>query len=232
MNNENLKKVIKIGFATFIIMSIIAFVVNLIGSQNQEIKNLKVENETLNSRIDDYEKEKTQISNNDLKIENLVFTDENPISVNVTEVKKTEKKTTKKKEKTYKLPSKSSFKSYTNYHCLNRKSPQWKMQKKAYTDKNGLRKIDDDYLVAMGSYYSKTLGDRFEITLSSGNKFTIRICDFKANKDTNKTNQYTTANGCAIEFYVDDNLNKNIRKMGTVSALKKFKGKITKIEKL
>ena len=123
------------------------------------------------------------------------------------------------------------FKSYTNYKCLSRSSAQWKLQKKAYTDKNGLRKIGDDYLVAMGSYYTKHLGDRFKITLSTGKSFTVRICDFKANSDTNSTHQYT-ANGCMIEFYVDSNLNSKARRMGDISYIKGFKGNITKVEKI
>jgi len=227
MANENIiksnsKKIIRAYFVS-LIFTIILMVMLLAIVQHKEIK---AQENTTTTTTQVVIKQPITLSCNA-----VILAD---INETTTKVTTTKKKTTKKKKKTktYKVPAKSSFKSYTNYHCLNRKSPQWKMQKKATTDKNGLRKIDDDYLVAMGSYYSKKLGERFEITLSSGNTFTVRICDFKSDKHTNKTHQYTTENGCAIEFYVDDNLNKNIKKAGSVSALKKFKGKITKIEKL
>ena len=62
--------------------------------------------------------------------------------------------TTTIKQEEKKLPSNfGAFKSYTDYRCLSRSSAQWKLQEQAYTDENGLRKIGDAYLVALGSYY-------------------------------------------------------------------------------
>lgn len=178
----------------------------IITNQQTEIDNLKKENQKLKKQVKALKKENTKLKNS-------------------------QQKKDKTKLKSYKVPKNMHFKSYTNYKCLSRSSAQWKLQKKAYTDKNGLRKIGDDYLVAMGSYYTKHLGDRFKITLSTGKSFTVRICDFKANSDTNSTHQYT-ANGCMIEFYVDSNLNSKARQMGDISYIKGFKGNITKIEKI
>lgn len=180
----------------------------IITNQQTEIDNLKKENQKLKKQVKALKKENTKLKNSQRK-----------------------KKKSKTKLKSYKVPKNMHFKSYTNYKCLSRSSAQWKLQKKAYTDKNGLRKIGDDYLVAMGSYYTKHLGDRFKITLSTGKSFTVRICDFKANSDTNSTHQYT-ANGCMIEFYVDSNLNSKARQMGDISYIKGFKGNITKVEKI
>ena len=180
----------------------------IITNQQTEIDNLKKENQKLKKQVKALKKENTKLKNSQRK-----------------------KKKSKTKLKSYKVPKNMHFKSYTNYKCLSRSSAQWKLQKKAYTDKNGLRKIGDDYLVAMGSYYTKHLGDRFKITLSTGKSFTVRICDFKANSDTNSTHQYT-ANGCMIEFYVDSNLNSKARRMGDISYIKGFKGNITKVEKI
>lgn len=177
----------------------------IITNQQTEIDNLKEENQKLKEQVKALKKENSKLKNSQQK-----------------------KKT---KLKSYKVPKNMHFKSYTNYKCLSRSSAQWELQKKAYTNKNGLRKIGDDYLVAMGSYYTKHLGDRFKITLSTGKSFTVRICDFKANSDTNSTHQYT-ANGCMIEFYVDSNLNSKARQMGDISYIKGFKGNITKIEKI
>ena len=179
----------------------------IITNQQTEIDNLKKENQKLKEQVKALKKENSKLKNSQ------------------------QKKKSKTKLKSYKVPKNMHFKSYTNYKCLSRSSAQWKLQKKAYTDKNGLRKIGDDYLVAMGSYYTKHLGDRFKITLSTGKSFTVRICDFKANSDTNSTHQYT-ANGCMIEFYVDNSLNSKAKRMGDISYIKGFKGNITKVEKI
>lgn len=179
----------------------------IITNQQTEIDNLKKENQKLKKQVKALKKENSKLKNSQ------------------------QKKKSKTKSKSYKVPKNMHFKSYTNYKCLSRSSSQWKLQQKAYTDKNGLRKIGNDYLVAMGSYYTKHLGDRFKITLSTGKSFTVRICDFKANSDTNSTHQYT-ANGCMIEFYVDSNLNSKARQMGDISYIKGFKGNITKVEKI
>lgn len=182
---------------------------SVIASQQAEIDNLKKENQKLKEQIKTLKKENSKLK--------------------TSQQKKTKKN--KVKYKSYKVPKNKHFKSYTNYKCLSRSSAQWKLQKKAYTDKNGLRKIGDDYLVAMGSYYTKHLGDRFRITLSTGKTFTVRICDFKADSDTNSTHQYTR-NGCMIEFYVDNNLNSKAKQMGDISYIKGFSGNITKVERL
>lgn len=137
---------------------------------------------------------------------------------------------------TYSIPDNGGkFKSYTNYRLLSKSSPQWnKIQchSNAYTDENGLRKVGDYYCVAMGSYYSSTLGDTFEVT-TEGGTFRVVLCDFKANQHTDSTNRYTAHNGCVIEFYVDmDSLDSAARRMGDISyADSKFSGKITSITK-
>jgi hypothetical protein len=133
------------------------------------------------------------------------------------------------------VPSVSQdFKSYTAYTALSRKSSQWKkIQTIAYSDTNGLRKVGDYYCVAMGSYYSTTLGDLFKITTNQGNVFEIIICDFKSDRHTNSTHQYTARNQCITEFYVDYScFNSAARRAGSISAIDGFGGKITSIEYL
>lgn len=126
-----------------------------------------------------------------------------------------------------------TFKSYTDYRCLSRSSPQWKLQEQAYTDENGLRKIGDAYLVAMGSYYGTTLGTEYVVTLSNGNSFTVMLCDGKADRHTDANNQVCLANGSVIEFYVEaDKMPSIVRQMGSVGALEQFSGSIVSIEKV
>jgi hypothetical protein len=137
----------------------------------------------------------------------------------------------------YSIPDNGGrFKSYTNYRLLNKNSSQWnKIQchEDAYADDNGLRKVGNYYCVAMGSYYSTTLGDTFEIT-TEGGTFQVVICDFKANRHTDSTNRYTAHNGCVVEFYVDMNtLDSTARRMGDISyADGKFSGRIINITKI
>lgn len=128
------------------------------------------------------------------------------------------------------------FKSYTNYQILSKDSKQWtKIQcnENAYTDENGLRKVDEYYCVAMGSYYAKNLGDLFEIQ-TEGGLFKVIICDFKADEHTDANNQYTLANGCMVEFYVDINiLNDTAEQMGDISYIdQNFSGEIVSINKV
>ena len=132
--------------------------------------------------------------------------------------------------------SSGSFKSYTNYQLLDKQSSQWQIiqcNENAYSDENGLRKVGTYYCVAMGSYYTNTLGDLFRIT-TTGGSFEVIICDFKADIHTDSTNSYTLANGCIIEFYIDMNLaNSWMLQTGNVSVVDtKFEGPITSIEKI
>lgn len=132
------------------------------------------------------------------------------------------------------VPSVRDFKSYTNYRMLNKKSPQWnKIQTIAYSADNGLRYVDNYICVAMGSFYTQTLGDLFRITTEEGNIFEVIITDFKSDKHTNSTHQYTIANQCILEFYVDMNeLDSSVAYGGNISRIDGFEGKIVSIEKI
>ena len=131
------------------------------------------------------------------------------------------------------VPAGHSFKSYTNYKLLKSDSPQGQLQKLAYSDENGLRKVGEYYCAALGSYYGTTIGDCYIVTLSSGNQFKITLCDAKDDNHTDLKHQYTKANGCITEFYVDYTcFNKKAKSAGNISVLAGFDGSIIKIEKL
>lgn len=154
------------------------------------------------------------------------------ISEQTTETKKTTQKEPDTTIKSQYPSNFGSFKSYTDYRCLSRSSAQWKLQEQAYTDENGLRKIGDAYLVAMGSYYGTTLSTTYQVTLSSGNSFTVMLCDSKADRHTDANNQVCSSNGSVIEFYVEsDKMPSIVRQMGSVGALSQFSGSIVSIEK-
>ena len=167
-----------------------------------------------------------------------------PIEVVVSEldymqdIKKDEPKTVK-----YELPDDDTyFKTYMSYRAItNTRSAQYKLQQDAWTDTNGLRRYGDDYMIAVGTFYSDTVGERFKITLANGFEFTAVVGDIKADKHTDSKNMYTpvyNANGKVIsanviEFIVDtSSLPKEVKTMGTVSAIDDFEGNIKTIEKI
>lgn len=204
----------------------------IVSAQKTEINSLRTKNNDLvyqnNSLIDEnkeLKKKNDSLSKSNKSLKQQIKKLDSQNQDNVTYSAKS------KSKGSLSVPANMHFKSYTNYHCLSRSSAQWKLQEKAYTDNNGIRKVGNDYLVAMGSYYAKRLGDRFRITTSTGNVFTVMVCDFKADGDTNSTHQYTN-NGCMIEFYVDNNLNSKAKQMGDISYIKGFSGNITKVERL
>ena len=129
--------------------------------------------------------------------------------------------------------NKGFFKSYTAYTALGTNTPQWKLiqcHENAYTDPNGLRKVGNYYCVAMGSFYTRRLGDLFEITTQSGT-FRVIITDFKSDRHTNETHQYGSSTGCMVEFYVDiQKLPSLARKMGNISYVyPSFYGYVTSV---
>lgn len=140
----------------------------------------------------------------------------------------------KQKLKPYRVPGgDTSFKAYAYYTAIAKGTPQWNIQKRAYTDKYGCRRIGQYYLVAVGSYYSKKLGDRFKVTLSTGKVINVYVCDFKADRDTDPSNMYSRHGNkkCVLEFYVAKSLYKKAKLMGDCSYIPGLKGKISKMEK-
>ena len=135
----------------------------------------------------------------------------------------------------------TAFKTYMDYRKITDKtSAQYMLQMEAYTDDMGLRKYEDHYIVAMGTYYSNNVGDTFKITLDNDTSFNVIIGDIKANCHTDSQNMYSPVydnNGNlisanVIEFIVDTNkLDRSVTKLGTVSAYDNFKGNIVKIER-
>ena len=131
----------------------------------------------------------------------------------------------------------TDFKSYMDYRCItNTSSAQYKLQQEAETDENGLRTVDGYYMIAVGTYYSETVGDKFKVTLDSGESFRAVVGDIKDNSDTDRLNMYrplTGGRGDMIEFIVDTKkLPKKVKTWGSVSALPEFSGNVKKIEKI
>lgn len=169
--------------------------------------------------------------------------DSNNTNINTANIIKSEQvsdlsQAEKEKQKTFEVPDgDTSFKSYMDYRAItNICSDQFKLQQECVTDSHGLRRYGDDYVIAVGSYYSKNIGDRLTITLDNGSSFTAVVGDFKANKHTDSTNRYYAMSGGkknVIEFIVDtDALDNKARRMGDISYIDGFVGNVKSIEKV
>ena len=136
----------------------------------------------------------------------------------------------------------TDFYGYMDYRKITDKTtPQYEMQQSAWTDWQGLRRYNNDYMVAMGSYYSNyEVGSRFEIVLENDTVFTVILGDLKDDIHTDKRNMYTPVyqnwqlvKANVIEFIVDENqLSYDVKQLGTISGYEEFNGNIVSIKKL
>ena len=136
------------------------------------------------------------------------------------------------KNRKFSIPHNSGFKSYMSYKAITSKtSPQYKLQKIAYTGKYGIRQIHGYYCVAVGTGFGANIGDYANLILNNGEEIPIIISDIKANNHTEANNIVTSSNGCVSEFLVDTSvLNKKIAIHGDVShANKKWNSKVVAI---
>ncbi len=133
----------------------------------------------------------------------------------------------------------TSNKTYMSYHAITTKSsPQYKLQHdgNTTTDKYGLRRRGEDYVIALGSYYGTTIGQRYQILFESGTIITATLGDCKSDRHTDTKGQQHLIDGSVVEFVTDslDTLNSNIKKKGSVSAHPgvNFQGNVVSIQKI
>lgn len=146
-------------------------------------------------------------------------------------------------EEEYEIPNlDTSFKAYMDYRCItDETSKQWEIQQKAWTDSDGFRRVGEDYLVAMGTYYTDECGTRFRIIFENDNEITVTVGDIKDNTDTDYRNQYTAvydSNGNfysanVLEFIVDENkIERMSHILGTMGHHDYLEGNIKFIERI
>lgn len=123
------------------------------------------------------------------------------------------------KYRLYSAPSGYHQKSYMDWKMTTDKtSPQYKFLQKCYIAKNGILKYKYRYCVALGSYYCKKIGTKFDLILNNGTVIKCILAEQKDDKDTDSTNRYHTGDGSIAEFIVSTrNLNRKTRLHGDCS---------------
>lgn len=82
-------------------------------------------------------------------------------------------------------------------------SAQLELQKHAYTDADGFRKIGIWYMIALATFYAKYIGQKFIIEFADGTQLNCIVGDVKADKHTDSKNQYHLCDKSIVEFIVD-----------------------------
>lgn len=132
---------------------------------------------------------------------------------------------------TYNTPD-SKLMSYMSYKAItNTSSKQYKLQQKAYTGKYGIRQVKGRFCIAVGSYYTTTIGTYIDLILENGTVIPCILADCKADEHTDGNN-ILTYDGSLAEFVVDtDSLVYDAKYTGDIhNACKKWQSDIVKIK--
>lgn len=138
----------------------------------------------------------------------------------------------------YEIPEgDTSFYAYMDWKAItDYNSPQYNLLSQGWTDSQGIRRVGDDVCIALGTYYTKTVGDRFIITTDMGNSYTAVVGDIKADCHTDSKNQYRWAGNNSknvVEFIVDTNsLDYTVKTSGNIGTYDNYSGQIISIQKI
>jgi hypothetical protein len=115
---------------------------------------------------------------------------------------------------------KQDFKSYEDYRNItSRTSPHYRLQHEyAYTNSDGIRMVNGRYCVALGSYFTTTIGQYVDIVLANGTIIPCILGDQKANAHTDQLHIAHMSDGSIVEFIIDKTVLPEIpKKMGNIS---------------
>jgi len=73
----------------------------------------------------------------------------------------------------------------------------------ASPDHDGFMKLDNRYLIAVGSRFDTKIGQYMDLVLENGVVIPCIMGDLKADKDTDRTNTFTYHSRCCSEFIID-----------------------------
>lgn len=128
------------------------------------------------------------------------------------------------------------FKSYMSYKAITDKtSKQYQLQGKCLTGSNGIRMYEDRFCIAVGSFYSRTVGQKIDVVMENGSILKCIVGDLKNDVHTDKSNSYHAIDGSVVEFIIDIKAYKNanginVYKTGDVSHIgDEYKGRIKEL---
>ncbi len=99
-----------------------------------------------------------------------------------------------------------------------------------YTDPNGLIKYNNRYCIAIGTGYTKNIGDRVTLVLEDGSIVRCVVGALKAPVHTDSSNRYDVADGSVAEFIVDKKVFNSVKDgSGTVNFIDGMEGEIIKV---
>ena len=106
-------------------------------------------------------------------------------------------------------------------------SPQYGLQRKAHSDfETGVRMVKGRYCIAVGPKVATKIGTKLDLITESGKTIPAIVADQKAGT----IDGYRHPDLSAVEFVVDmGSLPSIARKMGNMSVLRKFHGRVIKI---
>lgn len=192
----------------------------------------------------------------ELNFDNLIYWFGKPAKIKVAQVVDAESEIFKpaevklfKKRKSMAVPElDTSFHTFMSWQAItNPASAQYAFRENWLIDENGLMVYynphtqEFEYVIALGQYYTRTVGERFEIEFDNGAKYRFVVGDVKQNAHTDPTNRYRCTGGArvnVVEFLVNTHpkfgavIPPEVKKMGTLSALPEFDGKVAAIRKL
>ena len=130
------------------------------------------------------------------------------------------------------VPQNNSFKSYMDADTItSRNTDQYKLKDKYIIDEQtGIWTVDERYCIAVGSYYTKSIGTYIDVVMENGSTLHCILGECKRNRDTDHTNRQNP-NGSVVEFIVNtSSIPSMVRKMGNCSyACEEMKGEIKSI---
>ena len=113
------------------------------------------------------------------------------------------------------VPSQNGFFSYMDADCITSEcTDQYKMKEGYQLDSSGIWTYDGRWCIAVGSYYTKNVGQYIDVVLENGTIITGILADCKSDKDTDSTRRQNP-NGSIVEFVVNESsLSSDVKKHG------------------
>lgn len=117
------------------------------------------------------------------------------------------------------VPSNNSFKSYMGAHKITDTSSAQYQLKSEYLDSAcGIKLVGDRYVIAIGTYYTETVGTRVDLVMESDEVVPCIVGDVKRDRDTDAMNRQHNVDGSVIEFVVNaDTLSSEAKSHGDCS---------------